>query len=216
MESNLKQSFYERRKRLFNETEDNSEDEIFSDELYNPDTKRKKGKSKKINSNSQFQTLKEMRMMKRFNNKENVTLSQDQLDFAKKVIELKNPENLKKNNFNDLVLSNEENFSLNGKPTEFGNEVITFFATLCSSEYKIIKNDQDTFSLQVLIEKNEKEKFKFRLDFYKNGKNEYVDYTPIVTSFNLKGEDQIFLEELEIHKEDLGKMMKRLLVYKFD
>jgi hypothetical protein len=216
MDSQVKQAFYERRKRLFNEIEHNSEDEVLNDELYNPETKRKKGKSKKITSTSQFQTLKEMRMMKRFNNKENITLSQDQLDFAKKVIEQKIPENLNKNNLSDLVLSNEGNFSLIGKTSELGNEILNFLATLCSCEYKIIKNDSDIFSLQVILDKNEKEKMKFILDFYKIYNIEYVDYTPQITSFKLKGEDQIFLEELEIHKEDLGKMMKRLLVYKFD
>ena len=94
--------------------------------------------------------------------------------------------------------------------------ILSLIGLLSSCEYKVTQNANQLLSLQVTIEKNENEKMKFILNFFKTGEDkDYVEYLPKTITFKLIGEDLAFNDELEVHKEDLGKMMKRLLVYKF-
>jgi len=66
------------------------------------------------------------------------------------------------------------------------------------------------------MEKSNDEMMEFILSFNKRGEDkDFVEYSPLKVTFKLEGEDTIFKEELDIHKEDIGKMMKRLMNYKF-
>jgi hypothetical protein len=258
---------YDRKKRKYNELEDNSDEDILVDEHFgsNEDDDSKKIKYSKNTKllGTNYQNLRQMRLLQKLNNKENNFLSQEQLDFAKKVVEQNTninkqkdvEENSKKvdeveiksnkNNINNKqkekeikVVSPDINFSIKKdlnrdkeKISDFvkenqinpidsnpldTNDTLIYLGILNACEYKICKNDTEFFSLEMKIEKNEKEQMKFIVNFRKQGEDkDFVEYIPLLTTFQLEGDDTLFYEELEIHKEDLGKMIKRLLIYKY-
>jgi hypothetical protein len=263
------------RKRKFNEIEEGSDEDILIDENLNSDNEEESKKSKQnknvkiLAGNNNFQALRQMRLMKKYNNKENTSnlLTQDQLEFAKRIVENKNNDNISKsshvennvtqnnyqlnnigsknlplnnntiqNNFQvnnipssyknnssyqNLKFSSEGNFSIssqkdNKNDKKFISEILSIMGLINSCEYKITQNDDLVLSLQVNIIKSEKEKINFFLNFQKTGNcTDYVEYLPIKNTINLEGEDTYFNEDLEIHKEDLGKLMKRLMKYKY-
>ena len=187
-------------------------------------------------------------------------LSQEQIEFAKKVVEenvskepnesltsklkieiQKNKEKEKKEkilvsetnpqgNFNNLEINKNNinpsnkicidsspnlNFTiLNSKNDHL--EILHYLGLLNSCIFKIVENNEDLISLEIVMEKSQNEMLKFLINFYKHSEEkDYVEYIPILTTFKFEGDDIIFYEELEIHKEDLGKMIKRLLNYKY-
>ena len=140
------------------------------------------------------------------------------LSILKRVIHLNNLKNLKSTTTNNFSI---DSMSSNPFEKNINHDALYFIGLLCSSDYKITEKKnlqkEDIFSLSVLIEKTSNEKMKFILNFRKTGEDkDYVEYIPEVASFRLIGEDEIFKDELEVHKDDLGKMMKRLLIYKFE
>lgn len=264
------------KKRKFNENEEDSDEDILVEENLTSDIEEESKKSKKnknvkiLTGNNNFQALRQMRLMEKYNNKENASnlLTQDQLEFAKRIVENKNydkvskkspVENIstQKNNlinnmtsmnmqlqlnntnqnnlennkfssshkfissFENLKFSREEKFSISSqnlfkKDIKFISEILSIMGLINSCEYKISQNDEIVLSLQVSITKSENEKINFFLNFQKTGDcSDYVEYLPIKNTIVLEGEDTYFNEDLEIHKEDLGKLMKRLMKYKY-
>jgi len=95
-------------------------------------------------------------------------------------------------------------------------EILHYVSLLNSCSFKIVQNNMNFISLEVEMEKNEKERMKFLINFNKKSEEkDYIEYIPVLTTFKFEGEDIIFYEELDIHKEDLGKMIRRLLNYKY-
>ena len=62
--------------------------------------------------------------------------------------------------------------------------------------------------------KSEDKELNFLLKFSKSEEMQFVEYIPIKHEFSFKDEDLIFEEELELHKDDLSKMLSRFLSYK--
>lgn len=263
------------KKRKFNENEEDSDEDILVEENLNSDIEEESKKSKKnknvkiLTGNNNFQALRQMRLMEKYNNKENSSnLTQDQLEFAKRIVENKNYDKVSKkspvenistqkknlinnmtsmnmqlqlnntnqnnlevnkfssshkfiSSFENLKFSREEKFSISSqnlfkKDIKFISEILSIMGLINSCEYKISQNDDIVLSLQVSITKSEHEKINFFLNFQKTGDcSDYVEYLPIKNTIILEGEDTYFNEDLEIHKEDLGKLMKRLMKYKY-
>lgn len=264
------------KKRKFNENEEDSDEDILVEENLNSDIEEESKKSKKnknvkiLTGNNNFQALRQMRLMEKYNNKENSSnlLTQDQLEFAKRIVENKNYDKVSKkspvenistqkknlinnmttmnmqlqlnntnqnnlevnkfssshkfiSSFENLKFSREEQFSISSqnlykKDIKFISEILSIMGLINSCEYKISQNDDIVLSLQVSITKSEHEKINFFLNFQKTGDcSDYVEYLPIKNTIVLEGEDTYFNEDLEIHKEDLGKLMKRLMKYKY-
>ena len=84
---------YVSKKRIYRERQDFSDEEILGqegnlDSNDEDDSQRnKKSKSKKLGGNLNFLSLRQIRQIQKYTNKENNILTQDQLDFAKKVID---------------------------------------------------------------------------------------------------------------------------------
>jgi hypothetical protein len=207
---------YERKKRKHFELEELSEDECLNDGW---ESKKMKLKS----SQNNLKLLRDKRIISRMNNKENNTgiLSNDQIHFVKEVVNA----NLEKEKPNtEEIISKSHyvavsaiNFSIDSKNTKIFSQqnLLEIMGWVSSCKYDIKEDSVSLFSLEILIDKNEGEMIKFLLNFAKKKTIEFVEYVPINITLKLQGEDEMFYDELEIHKEDLGKMMKRLLNYKF-
>lgn len=232
-------------KRKYNDL-DNLVEDILVDENLNfidpeededEDSKKTKKKNFKFLSsgNNNLHTLRHMRLIKK--QKENTnTISQEQLDFAKKVVEQNNKNNsiekevsikeaINNNKLSKkLQIASNITFTIQNKPSINNiinnktneEDILYYFGCLNGCEYKIIDNNTQIFKVQITINKNE-EVIVFTLNFNKTD-DEYkdiVEFIPIKNTFKLKGEDSIFYDELEIPKEDIGKIFKRLLIYKY-
>ena len=133
--------------------------------------------------------------------------------------------NLVKNISNNIKLEKNSNISIESSPNlnfsilnsiNSTEEILHYIGLLNSCRFKTIQNNTNFISLEVEMEKNEKERMKFLINFNKKSEEkDYVEYIPVLTTFKFEGEDIIFYEELDIHKEDLGKMIRRLLNYKY-
>lgn len=243
----------EKIKRKYQELDPFSDDESLLDEENNMkgtkdriESKRSKNK----NTHNNLQSLRELRLIKKFINKENpgTVLSQEQIEYAKKIVEenvnkeppqegmtsilktevenniekedIENEDTNKKNTQNHpneicIESSQNLNFTIINNNND-GNEIIHYLGLLNSCVFKIKENNEDLISLEVIMEKNKNEIIKFLINFRKNNKDkDYVEYIPILTTFKFEGDDIMFYEEFHIHKEDLGKMIKRLLNNKY-
>jgi len=256
----------EKKKRKFHELEPYSDDDSINDDenmIKGSKERIESKRSKNKNTHNNLQNLRDVRLLKKIGNLEHqgTVLSQEQIEFAKKVVEEnvskepkesltsklkieieKNKEKEKKekiviadtdsqgnsNNFeiskkninssNKICIDSSPNLNFTILNTKYDHlEILHYLGLLNSSIFKIVENNEDFISLEIVMEKNQNEMLKFLINFYKKSEEkDYVEYIPILTTFKFEGDDIIFYEELEIHKEDLGKMIKRLLNYKYN
>lgn len=238
------QVVYNRKKRKHNELPKFADGEEEFDKAEGDDrSKKKKGDLHNLHILNQIRL--NARMGKKFNTGGNMNfLSEEQLMFAKKVAEGGNVDqntaiqnnNIKDNNddkqvevnlkfaMSKLQLTQTNTFSVFAQKKntslnfELSSEALSFIGLLTSCDYTIKANSKQELIIEISIEKNENEKMIFQIKFDKTiENNNYVDYVPLITTFKFQDEDELaFYEELEIHKQDLGKMMKRFLNYKLD
>lgn len=200
------------------------------DEIFFPN--KKISKDKNIKSKN-LQNYRDKRLISKIN-KENIFMNEDQLNYAKKVVENmhKNEINNNKINFSNLKTENSiSNFTIIGnKPTNINInneipissaeekliEILTYIGLINGCSYKILLNNTDYFQIEIIIQKDERSFNQFELLFKKKEDTEFVDYTPINSTFIFEQKDEVLKEPLEIHKDDLGMLMKKFLNYKFN
>jgi len=181
---------------------------------------KKSKQTKNSKSNFNFQTLREMRN-KKFKDKDtnlNI-LSQDQLDFVKKIAE-NNTNNFYNessvNKFKNLEFTANDEFTIiKNSIYPWQNIMINLLESLISSKVQILGSNENSLSIKIQMVKNPREGICFILNYNRLIEPDYVDYVPIEVTFKFINEETAFYEELEIRLEDLGKFIRRLLNHKF-
>lgn len=188
---------------------------------------KKSKQSKNSKNNFNFQTLREMRNKKFKDKDSNLNiLSQDQLDFVKKIAEnntkienniyTENQNQVSINKFKSLEYQANDEFSIiKNSIYPWQNIMINLIEGLISSKIQILGCDESSLSLKIQMEKNSREGIKFILNYNRALEPNYVEYIPIDVTFKFINEETAFYEELEIRLEDLGKFIRRLLNHKF-
>lgn len=116
----------------------------------------------------------------------------------------------------NFTLINKSEADLNGSANKNSSEDFCDYLSLFTGcKFKVINDSIETYKLEVQLNKQNEEML-FHLEFKKQEDTDYVDYIPIKVDFELKDAAAVLLEELEIHKDDLPKLLNRLLIYKFN
>lgn len=227
--SNNIRNNYERKRRNFDdlarnnsEEDEDKDDEIEEEEdIFKPQVKLSKNRKIVVNS------LKNVRMLKnKFKEKEkentNPFLTDEQIDFATKITSKITKEETDKDNTGSLPNENcyqtesSISFAIKSTRSGFNHDLMELIGNVNGCLYEVQENTDEKTSLRIVIEKNKLEKVDFTVNFYKNEEScDYLEYVPNSVSMKLNKEDEIFYDELEVHKEDFPKIIRKFLNYKY-